>query len=166
MGVFSSYLTGDLRRKVDDAPKTPMDMYAGRRQDSRTTDSDRDIAIRTMLGEASGEGPEGMAAVAHVLFNRKKAGRWGDSIKDVALQPYQFSAWNKGEGGNSLVNKYGPDSEEYQRAARLYDLVSAGVIPDPTGGATHYYAHNTIDAPDWWGNLSAGPVIGGHSFAK
>ena len=100
----------------------------------------RDIVIRTVLGEAAGEGPEGWAAVANVLKNRAMDPRWPDEVGAVALQPQQFSAWNKGAGGNSLVSSYSPDDPAYQRVGQVVDAVFGGQIPDNTGGATHYYS--------------------------
>ncbi len=102
--------------------------------------TDRDIAIRTMIGEAAGESIVGQAAVAHVLANRSRDKRWGGTISDVALAPKQFSAWNSGAGGNHLVNKYKPGDITYERMGKIYDAVMAGQIKDPTGGATHYFS--------------------------
>ncbi|WP_057845396.1 cell wall hydrolase [Bradyrhizobium retamae] len=140
---------------------------------------DRDIGIRTMLGEAANEGAEGLAAVAHVMRNRTTDARWPDSIAGVALQPKQFSAWNAGAGGNNLVRNYGPGSPMYERAGEVFDAVMAGKHVDPTGGATHYYSpagmtalvaqgsqSNTI--PKWLDDETArsgGRIkIGGHIF--
>lgn len=106
----------------------------------------RDIAIRTILGEAANEDPIGQAAVLHVMMNRARDPRWPSGLAEVALQPKQFSAWNSGVGGNDLVSKYGPDSEPYQRVAAVYDSVMSGAIPDPTGGATHYYSPAGMEA--------------------
>lgn len=104
------------------------------------SDYDRDILIRTVLGEAGGEQDVGQQAVTHVILNRANDPRWPSSLSGVALQPKQFSAWNEGVGGNSLVSKHGPQSEAYQRAAANVDAVLAGQSPDVTGGATHYYS--------------------------
>lgn len=106
--------------------------------------TDRDIAIRTILGEALGEGPEGQMAVAHVLRNRAADPRWPSSIADVALQPQQFSAWNTGAGGNTLTDRYGPETPQYRAAAAAYD--ASARMPDITGGATHYYSPAGMDA--------------------
>lgn len=103
-------------------------------------DRDRDILIRTIIGEAANEGPEGWAGVAHTIRNRSKDPRWPSGVADVSLQPKQFSAWNKGAGGNHLVHKYGPDSGVYQNVGKIADQVFAGEYADPTGGATHYYS--------------------------
>jgi hypothetical protein len=100
----------------------------------------RDIAIRTILGEAASESPTGQAAVAHVLLNRARDPRWPSAVQDVALQNKQFSAWNSGAGGNHLVNKYKPGDAAYERVGAIYDQVASGAISDPTGGATHYYS--------------------------
>ena len=144
------------------------------------TEYQRDIAIRTLLGEAANQGPAGQAAVAHVLLNRARDTRWPATVDQVALQPKQFSAWNTGPGGNDLVHKYGPDSAPYARAAGVLDAVLAGHMPDPTGGATHFYSPAGMQAlvdqgvqdnltPAWWATETArretDPVtIGGHRF--
>jgi spore germination cell wall hydrolase CwlJ-like protein len=51
---------------------------------------ERDYLIRTIAFEAPDESDEGKAAVAHVILNRKRNGRWGDNIKDVVTHPWQF----------------------------------------------------------------------------
>lgn len=107
-------------------------------------DNDADIAVRTMLAEAGGEGYEGMAAVAHVIINRAKDGRWPKSIQDVALQDQQFSAWNKGAGGNNPL-KYDPNSPAYQNAMKVFKAVAGGIHVDPTQGATYYYSPKGMD---------------------
>jgi spore germination cell wall hydrolase CwlJ-like protein len=101
---------------------------------------DRDVGIRTMLGEAANEGADGLAAVAHVLRNRATDPRWPNTIAGVALQPKQFSAWNDGPGGNNIPYNNGPGSPMYERAGKIFDTVMAGNNVDQTGGATHYYS--------------------------
>ncbi|MGX9389621.1 cell wall hydrolase [Nitrobacteraceae bacterium UC4449_H16] len=101
---------------------------------------DRDVGIRTMLGEAGNQGDDGMAAVAHVLRNRTVDGRWPTSIAGVSLQPKQFSAWNAGPGGNTIPYNAKPGSPMYEKAGAVFDAVMSGRHVDPTGGATHYYS--------------------------
>ena len=57
---------------------------------------DIDIVARTLFGEARGEGPLGMRAVAHVIRNRVRDKRWRDTYAEVCLRSKQFSAWNRG----------------------------------------------------------------------
>ena len=54
---------------------------------------DRDYLIRTIAFEASGEPQMAQIAVAYVVLNRKKSGRWGDNIKAVVTHPGQFEPW-------------------------------------------------------------------------
>jgi conjugal transfer mating pair stabilization protein TraG len=144
------------------------------------TNYDRDVVARTILGEAAGESEAGMAAVASVIKNRVEDPRWGDDPADVALQMQQFSTWNAGAGGNDQAVKYHPGDPEYERAAKIADLVFGGQIADQTGGATHYYSPQgmqdlveqgaqTNEAPNWLqeeNNRRGGApvVIGDHVF--
>lgn len=140
---------------------------------------DRDVGIRTMLGEAANEGADGMAAVAHVLRNRATDPRWPDSIAGVALQPKQFSTFNAGAGGNGGGSQYPIGSPIYERAGQVFDAVMGGKHVDPTGGATHYYSpvgmQKLVDdgdqpnaIPKWLDDETArggGRIkIGGHIF--
>jgi spore germination cell wall hydrolase CwlJ-like protein len=95
----------------------------------------RDYLIRTIVFEASGETEIGKAAVAHVILNRKRNGRWGDRIQDVVTHPWQFEPWmtRKGE-----IEKLSLNDPRYLDAAKIADAVLAGRTPDPTAGATHF----------------------------
>ncbi|WP_158972277.1 conjugal transfer protein TraG N-terminal domain-containing protein [Chachezhania sediminis] len=141
---------------------------------------DRDIMIRTIAGEAGRESWQGKAAVAHVILNRVADARWSNSAAEVSLQPQQFSAWNKGVGGNSIPNAIQPGSQLYEEIGTIVDLVSSGRIADPTGGATHYYAPKGMEAhvaageqsnllPNWlegesYRRQAPNVTIGGHVF--
>lgn len=140
---------------------------------------DRDVGIRTILGEAANQGDDGMAAVAHVLRNRATDGRWPSSIAGVALQPKQFSAWNDGAGGNNVPYNAKPGDPMYEKAGAVFDAVMSGKHVDPTGGATHYYSPSgmsklvadgdqTNTLPPWLKSeqeRSGGQIkIGGHIF--
>ena len=98
--------------------------------------TDRDMAIRTMIGEESD--PAGMAGVASTMLNRARAGTYGgSSLSGVALAPGQFEAWSRNP--QALLN-IAPTDPRYQHAAQIFDAVSSGALPDLTGGATHFYA--------------------------
>ena len=53
----------------------------------------RDYLIRTIVFEGSGETEIGKIAIGYVVLNRKRSGRWGDSIEDVVTSPWQFEPW-------------------------------------------------------------------------
>lgn len=122
-------------------------------------------AARTMWQECRGEPLEGREAVAHVIKNRLETGRWGPSLASVCLWRGQFSGWymphdpnfegacNLGEGAPALT------------AMRALIQGAMSGEPDPTGGATHYYA-DTIPAPAWVEGATFCCQIGHHRFYK
>ena len=125
----------------------------------------RDLAIRTIYGEAGGEPAAGQAGVASVLKNRLAGGQYGDDMQSVILAPKQFSLWNKGDPAGNSARKLDPSSSSYQKIGAIYDGVMSGQIPDPTGGATHYYNPN-VASPGWGPKLAQqnDVRIGNHRF--
>lgn len=131
---------------------------------SDITAKDRDLMIRTILGEAGNQGPQGQAAVAHVILNRTAAGNYGATPSQVVLSPNQFEPWSK---RSKELMSIKPTSPAYQQTGDIVDMVSDGEIPDPTGGATHFYspvAQAALGraAPSWAKQPTA--KIGGHTF--
>lgn len=127
------------------------------------SDADRDIAIRTMLGEEGS--PAGQAGVAATMLNRATSGNYGGhSLTGVAFAPKQFESWSS--NANKLLS-YSPDDPAYQRAAAIFDGVASGQIPDPTNGATHFYAPQLQAdlgrAPPKWAN-GEGVQLGRSAF--
>jgi N-acetylmuramoyl-L-alanine amidase len=96
---------------------------------------ERDYLIRTIVFEASGEPEEGKAAVAFVILNRERSGRWGDNIEEVVTQAWQFEPWMT---RRDEMEKLSPDDPRYESAAIIADTVLSGQMPDPTAGATHF----------------------------
>lgn len=126
----------------------------------------RELAIRTVLGEAANEPDEGMAGVAAVIRNRVTAGRYGGSdIPRVVMAPAQFEPWGT-QAGRDRMMSYSPDSDAYKRAAAAVDRVF-GEGADPTNGATHFYSPTAQaalgrGAPSW--AQGEGQPIGRHTF--
>ena len=154
-------------------PNAPVHIPAPPQLPSSYTPRDRDVMIRTIIGEAAGEGPEGMAAVALVIRNRMDDSRYPDTPGEVSLQPGQFSAWNRDSSGNNLVERYGPGSDTYEKAALIADMVMGGQVPDFTKGAVNYYSPEGMRAlvaqgyqdnliPGWLSSANAersGPAV-------
>lgn len=112
--------------------------------------ADRDILIQTLLGEARGEGVPGMVAVANVITNRTNNAMFPDDPVEVVLQPYQFSTWNAGQGGNQAATRRDapPGSAIYNTAGEIVDryiLGNDGAAPDLTGGSLYYH----VTGLDW-----------------
>jgi spore germination cell wall hydrolase CwlJ-like protein len=127
------------------------------------TPSERDLAIRTVYGEARGEPPVGQAAVASVIRNRTLSG--GSNVGSVITSPYQFSVWNKGDPNGDIARKLQPADPAYRKIGAIVDGVMAGKTPDPTNGASSYY--NPAEASPAWGPKLAQEndvTIGNHRF--
>lgn len=98
--------------------------------------------------EARGESQEGQLAVAYVLLNRKKDGRWGNSLTSVCLAPYQFSCWNTNDSNRKSMSKLGENDPGLFKMMFILETARDNPYKDPTKGATHYYAVN-IPEPSW-----------------
>lgn len=121
---------------------------------------DRDLWIRTVIGEAGSDASA--PGVANVIANRVKT--TGQPPSQVVLAPGQFEPWAT---RRSELMGYGTTSPAYQQAAKIVDGVISGQTPDPTGGATQFYAPIAQAAagrrPPAWDNGS-GIRIGAHVF--
>jgi spore germination cell wall hydrolase CwlJ-like protein len=131
----------------------------------RQAREDRDYLIRTIAFEASGEPVMAKIAVAYVVLNRKKSGRWGDTIKAVVTHTGQFEPWTT---KRSEIEGLSPDDPRYQSAAIIADAVLSGQTPDPTAGATHFLNPTIVRErrggalPSW--ASGEGLPIGNHTF--
>lgn len=127
-----------------------------------------DVLARTLWGEAGGESVRGKEAVAAVVVNRvhhARAGRavwWGRTIPEVCLKPDQFSCWSGRFPDRGGVMAVMPDDPCLEVCLRIARRAVAGVLGDPTGGATHYHARSVH--PRWaWSRIPSAEV-GGHVF--
>lgn len=134
---------------------------------------DRDLAIRTILGEAANQGDLGQAAVAHVIMNRTARG--DGTPGQVVLKPGQFEPWQyAGTGSDRDPTLADPKSDAYQRAGQILDLVAGGRVKDFTNGATHFYSPSgqaamaSVDGraltPKWAQGVQPTAQVGGHLF--
>jgi spore germination cell wall hydrolase CwlJ-like protein len=124
------------------------------------SDFDDAVAERTIWGEARGEGATGMRAVAHVIRNRVKDGRWGSTPAAVCLAPMQFSCWNPHDPNRRQILELDETSFSFDMAQNAWWRVD----DDITHGATHY---RVIGTPASWADgLTPCAVIGHHEFFK
>ena len=121
--------------------------------------------IDTLIAEAIGEGPEGLAAVAHVIANRAR--EWGKTPEQIVTQPRQFTGY---ENPGSSVRQAMRDPQMRREVEQIWSQVRSGQIPDPTGGSLHYYAPQGMpnrQQPSWWNGVTQHGqlTIGNHVFA-
>jgi N-acetylmuramoyl-L-alanine amidase len=131
---------------------------------SRATDID--VLARTIWGEARGEPLPGMEAVAAVVVNRVAAKRrsWGASAAEVCLARRQFSCWNADDPNRAKLLALRPGDPLFETCLRVARRALAGVLADPTGGATHYHARGVH--PRWARGRTPSAEIGRHVFYR
>lgn len=119
---------------------------------------DQTLAALVLWREARGVTPIQRAGayrgILHVILNRMADPRWPDTMRDVILQPYQFSSFNYSLDKVSKQMTCDPNSVKWPKEKNAADwlafLDACAVVnspgPDPTGGANHYH-DVSIDPP-------------------
>jgi spore germination cell wall hydrolase CwlJ-like protein len=138
-------------------------------------EKDRDILARTLWGEARGEGLTGQIAVAWSIRNRMemdlhgddKPDWWGEGYAGVCQKARQFSCWNHDDPNFPFLSGKKPiPVTQYAQALNAASMVIDGRQPDPTSGATHYYATTMPKAPKWAANAKQTLTLGRHIFFR
>lgn len=124
-----------------------------------------EVMAKTIYGEASSETFTGKLAVAYVIMNRVKKGKWGKDAASVCWAPLQFSCWNKNDPGPLRIAKTTFDNPAFRECLAAAICAYDTVLPDPTEGADHYYA-TTIAEPFWAKSMKLTVKIGVHKFFK
>jgi cell wall hydrolase len=128
---------------------------------------DLEIMARTAVGEARGEGPEGMQAVMWTTVNRFTAKRWfsGQTIAGTILRFEQYSCWMQNDVNYGLITNMTPALPVLSSALGWAADILQGSLPDPTLGSTHY-ANLALCNPVWVKGATQTVVIGQHTFFK
>lgn len=129
------------------------------------------ILALTLMGEARGEPLAGLVAVANVVTNRVKAGRWRPTVRGVCLQPKQFSCWNEGDPNRTLllawaaaVARHETPHARWPEVLAVAQLACEGLLADPTHGACHYHAVSMAEPPRWATGAAPSATVGHHVF--
>lgn len=125
---------------------------------------DIDILGRTIYGEARGESEIGKKAVASVIINRFKSGRWfaGDTIAETCQKPMQFSCWNENDPNRETILK--AKNEQLEECLNIAKMAIDGVLGDIVCGSCHY--HTKQVSPAWAKDKVPIVSIGNHLFYK
>jgi len=134
--------------------------------------TDADILARTIVGEARGEGQNGMICVANVVMNRTNIAKlylaqkdkphplFGDgSPASACLAKWQFSCWNEGDPNKAIIEALGMDKAIFREAIDIAIKAVNGQLTDLTDGATHY---KRIGTPAKWAEGQTPCHIEGH----
>lgn len=124
-------------------------------------DSDHEVAARTIAGEADDQPELGQRAIAHVIINRLRTRRWGETIFAVCLWPEQFSCWWDRSDCERILSILRTDPRLPRFAQFVDDALGAA---DPTKGALNY-KRTSLSWPADWGPVALPQLtVGAHSF--
>ena len=123
--------------------------------------SDDTIAALNIWMEARGEPFQGKVAVAEVMRNRLKSGRWGKTIVQVVLAPYQFSGWNTNDSNRIQALLLDDSDPQYQECVRAWNTSKAST--NFARGALYYF-NPKLAAPSWAKPQNLLVTIGNHQF--
>lgn len=107
--------------------------------------------------EARGEPLEGQLAVAEVVLNRARSGRYPTTICAVVRQPAQFSFVRRG-----IIPRADQDRVEWRRAiaiARIAETGETRLLPENV-----LWYHANYVSPGWGRRLARTTRIGAHIF--
>lgn len=130
-----------------------------------------EILARTLWGEAAERPVRAIEAMAALVLNRARAAaradgpvHWGRDIGGVCRAPFQFPCWNPNHPRHAAIRSIPAGDGALAVCRRIATRALAGVLPDPTGGATH--AHDAACLPGW--ALGQAPLceIGGLVFYR
>lgn len=116
------------------------------------TPEEFELLARLVYAEARGEPYAGQVAVAAVVLNRLRDGRFPNTIAGVIYEPYAFESVTNGQIWLQ------PNATAYQAAREAL----AG--KDPSGGALFFWNPATATSP-WVWTRKIIAVIGNHVFA-
>jgi spore germination cell wall hydrolase CwlJ-like protein len=135
------------------------------RADSGLTLYNRQIVAACLVLEAGGEGPAGMQAVLNVILNRADGCLhrvMQETIKYGAFS-CMSSIWNcRAPDYSPLLGRALNQPDPYNEALQLIATMERGLLPDNTGGATHYHTHSI--RPYWASRMRYLITIGRHHF--
>ena len=118
------------------------------------------VIALTILGEARGEGFEGMAGVASVIQTRAIERK--QTPTQVCLAPKQFSFWNGGVSESQKRKLLA--NPQAQNAIHLAKLVAQKKMPDVVQGANHYHTFQV--SPKWSKGEKTVAIIRNHKFYR
>lgn len=122
------------------------------------------IAALTIWREGSGVSHDARLGMYHTIRNRvAKPGWWGNDLVSVCTKPYQYSSMTA--LGDPNLKRWPVKGES--TFVDCMAIVSASVLMDVTGGATHYYTVPLTAPPKEWGqNVKETMVINGVHFCQ
>ena len=124
-----------------------------------TEGAEEDCLANAVYFEARGESLEGQLAVAEVVMNRARSGRYPPTWCGVVVQRSQFSFVRGG-----IIPPANRGSEAWRRAVAIARIAQAGTTRMLAPNVLWYHANYV--SPSWGRRLSRSSVIGAHIFYR
>ncbi len=142
------------------APQPPsLETDVARLAAAETRNAEEDCLANAVYFEARGESLEGQLAVAEVVMNRARSGRYPPTWCGVVVQRSQFSFVRGG-----VIPAANRGSEAWRRAVAVARIAQQGSTRMLAPNVLWYHAHYV--APAWGRRLSRSSVIGAHIFYR
>lgn len=125
-----------------------------------TDNQEQDCLASAVYFEARGENLEGQLAVAEVVLNRTRSGRYPSSICGVVEQPWQFSFVN----ATGRIPQANRASEAWSKAVAIARIAQDGIRRQLSNETLWYHADYV--APSWGRRLDRETKIGLHIFYR
>ena len=122
------------------------------------------IVARTIYGEARGEPFKGQVAVAHVIFNRVVAGKYGIGPIGVCQKNLQFSCWNQNDPTYHDMTRATLTDPALRKATEAVLLAIYERPMYTLENCTHYFAETMPAFPRWAQGKTPALVVGRHLF--
>jgi spore germination cell wall hydrolase CwlJ-like protein len=124
-----------------------------------TENAEQDCLANAVYFEARGEPIEGQLAVAEVVLNRTRSGRYPTSICGVVTQPAQFSFVR-----HRQIPAANRGSDAWRRAVAIARIAQDRVNHQLEGDVLWYHANYV--SPSWGRRLNRTSQIGAHIFYR
>ena len=145
-----------LQAEADEAPVRPLSALVEEHAGAQATDSEMECLAGAIYFESKGEPLAGQLAVAEVIINRTKSGRYPSSICGVVKQPSQFSFVR---GGWIPAIK---DSPQWRKALAIAHIAVNDLADSPAPQALSFHA--TYVSPGW--RMKRVARVGNHIFYR
>lgn len=142
------------------APETPtLEADVARLAAVETAGAEEDCLANAVYFEARGESLEGQLAVAEVVMNRARSGRYPTTWCGVVTQRAQFSFVHRG-----VIPAANRGSEAWRRAVAIARIAQQGSTRMLAANVLWYHANYV--SPAWGRRLARSSVIGAHIFYR
>ncbi len=142
---------------ADDESRATLSSLVAEHAATETSSREEECLAGAVYFEAKGEPLDGQLAVAQVIINRARSGRFPSSICGVVFQPSQFSF----VGGNGFP-PIARGSRHWLQAVAIARIANNDMWESTAGGALYFHARRV--SPGW--RLNRVATIGNHVFYR